>query len=186
MLCASQLVAFCHRLLTPVPASGQLRNRQLVNTGGRHDLSSYMCFNIPGSLHALVRHTARAGFLHVATSATIVDHSTYLDGATNQYQLLIVTPLLSPADESSYTRRWFTGVSNDHPIGVWFDATVSKWAIYKPVLLHQQPGRILGRQLFRCCQPDQVPAHRNTRLLPGSLDLWQLNLYQPSWRERPT
>jgi hypothetical protein len=69
---------------------------------------------------------ASADFLHIATTTTISNNSTYLDGFyinNNPNRLLLVTPVGNPAGGT-------TGVLNNHPIGVWYDSSRARWAIF--------------------------------------------------------
>ncbi|MDQ3361680.1 MAG: hypothetical protein M3534_08465 [Actinomycetota bacterium] len=64
-------------------------------------------------------------FVHRATTESISSNSTYLNNR------LINN---NPAAILSVTQNWNPGGSggtyNDHPVGVWYDAGVRKWAIF--------------------------------------------------------
>ena len=65
-----------------------------------------------------------ADFLHIAT--TVSGNSTYLNSPylnNNPTRLLTVTPMWNPAGGA-------TGVYNNHPIGVWYDTSRGRWAIF--------------------------------------------------------
>lgn len=64
-------------------------------------------------------------FVHRATAGNITANSTYLDNpSTNN----------NPNAVLSATQNWNpgggVGIYNDHPIGVWYDPNVKKWAIF--------------------------------------------------------
>jgi hypothetical protein len=62
--------------------------------------------------------------VHHATSANIVDNSTYIDHPlinNNLDAVLTVTPNWNPGGG--------TGIYNVHPVGVWYDDAEEKWAI---------------------------------------------------------
>ena len=68
---------------------------------------------------------ASAWQTHVATAANTSGNSTYLDvyyANGNPNRLLLVTPVYNPTGAS--------GVYNNHPIGVWYDAARGRWAIF--------------------------------------------------------
>jgi hypothetical protein len=63
-------------------------------------------------------------FVHRATSESISANSTYLDDGSingNPDAILSVTQNWNPEGD---------GVYNDHHVGVWYDATVERWAIF--------------------------------------------------------
>ncbi len=63
-------------------------------------------------------------FVHRATSESISANSTYLDDRSTNG---------NPDAILSITRNWNPegdGVYNDHPVGVWYDTTAERWAIF--------------------------------------------------------
>lgn len=70
-------------------------------------------------------NVAAEGVGHQATRASIRGNSTYIDNwqvPNDPDLLLFVTPNPYPT--------WGPGVYNNHPLGVWYDASVGKWAIF--------------------------------------------------------
>ena len=64
-------------------------------------------------------------FVHLATAQNVAQNSTYIDyplANANPSALLFVTPNWNAQDPSS--------INNDHPIGVRYDPTVQRWAIF--------------------------------------------------------
>src|SRR5688572_7285350 len=62
------------------------------------------------------------GFKHTATAANIVGHYTHINHSSLNSRpnaTFVVTPNWGSA-----------GVYNNHPIGVWYDSSVSRWAIF--------------------------------------------------------
>jgi hypothetical protein len=71
------------------------------------------------------RATFDAGFIHRATLENISENSTYLDNPLtndNPEVILYVTQNWNPGGSS--------GIYNSHPIGVWYDASRERWAIF--------------------------------------------------------
>jgi len=66
-----------------------------------------------------------SAFVHHATPENISANSTYLDNPLtndNPNAILYVTQNFNPGGE--------TGTYNDHPIGVWYDSSLQRWAIF--------------------------------------------------------
>ena len=64
-------------------------------------------------------------FIHIATEENVSSNSTYIDyplANANLSALLFVTPNWNPEGSSN--------IYNDHPIGVWYDPTAQRWAIF--------------------------------------------------------
>ena len=64
-------------------------------------------------------------FIHIATEDNVSSNSTYIDyplANANPSALLFVTPNWNPEGSSN--------IYNDHPIGVWYDPTAQRWAIF--------------------------------------------------------
>jgi hypothetical protein len=64
-------------------------------------------------------------FIQRATSENIISNSTYLDNPLindNPDAILFVTQVWNPGGQG--------GIYNNHPIGVWYDASAQKWAIF--------------------------------------------------------
>jgi hypothetical protein len=64
-------------------------------------------------------------FVHRATPENISENSTYLDNPRTNDQpnvILYVTQNWNPDGD--------TGIYNDHPIGVWYDSSAQRWAIF--------------------------------------------------------
>ena len=69
--------------------------------------------------------TLGAVFVHRATPENISANSTYLDNPltnNNPNVILYVTQNFNPEGEG--------GTYNGHPIGVWYDSDVQRWAIF--------------------------------------------------------
>jgi hypothetical protein len=69
--------------------------------------------------------TLGAVFVHRATPENISANSTYLDNSQTNDEpsvILYVTPNYNPGGGS--------GTYNDHPIGVWYDSSTQRWAIF--------------------------------------------------------
>jgi|SRR5215213_9601030 len=64
-------------------------------------------------------------FIQRTTSENIISNSTYLDNPLtndNPDTILFVTQVWNPGGQG--------GIYNDHAIGVWYDASAQKWAIF--------------------------------------------------------
>ncbi|MCS6847109.1 MAG: hypothetical protein RMN52_05265, partial [Anaerolineae bacterium] len=74
-------------------------------------------------------------FLHVATSANISGHSTYIDHPAlngNPGAIFLVTQNWNPGGVG--------GTYNSNPIGVWYNALQNKWAVFNQNLAAMPPG----------------------------------------------
>ena len=66
-----------------------------------------------------------SAFVHRATPDNISANSTYLDNPLtndNPNVILYITQNFNPGGEGS--------TYNDHPVGVWYDPSVQRWAIF--------------------------------------------------------
>ena len=71
------------------------------------------------------RLTLDAVLVHRATPENISANSTYLDNPQTNDEpnvILYVTQNWNPGGD--------TGTYNDHPIGVWYDSSTQRWAIF--------------------------------------------------------
>jgi len=77
------------------------------------------------SFNVFTRPAASNVYTHVATASNSSGDSTYLDNVytnNNPYALIWVTPNYNPGGKG--------GVYNNHNIGVWYDSSRCKWAIF--------------------------------------------------------
>jgi hypothetical protein len=76
--------------------------------------------------HAAPKAPHDVRFIQTATRSNVVENSTYINNpATNGHRhvLIFVTPTFNPNNTVG-------GRFNNHPIGVWYDTSVNKWAIF--------------------------------------------------------
>src|SRR5262249_36508160 len=80
----------------------------------------------PRAVHAAPRAPHDIRFIQTSTRSNVVENSTYINNqATNGHRhiLIFVTPSFNPNNTAG-------GRFNNHPIGVWYDTSVNKWAIF--------------------------------------------------------
>lgn len=80
---------------------------------------------IDAAFNVQVPPAGTTGFVHTANAGNIVDNWTYIDSplTTNiPNAIVFVTSNWNPGDVG--------GTYNDHEIGVWYDSSAQKWAIY--------------------------------------------------------
>src|SRR5215831_13470127 len=80
----------------------------------------------PRAVHAAPRAPHDIRFIQTSTRSNVVENSTYINNqATNAHRhiLIFVTPNFNPNNTAG-------GRFNNHPIGVWYDTSVNKWAIF--------------------------------------------------------
>ena len=120
-------ILFATPNLNPGGVGGTYNNH---NFGVYYDSGQWAVFNQDGvtipvgaAFNVLVPNPDTSVFVHKATTANILSHSTIIDYPLtngNPNAILLVTPNLNPGEVG--------GAYDDHPIGVFYDG--SKWRIY--------------------------------------------------------
>jgi len=80
----------------------------------------------PRAAHAAPRVSHDVRFIQTATRSNVVEDSTYINNpATNGHRhvLIFVTPNFNPNNTAD-------GRFNNHPLGVWYDTSRNRWAIF--------------------------------------------------------
>ena len=80
----------------------------------------------PRAAHAAPRAPHDVRFVQTATRSNVIENSTYINNpATNGHRhvLIFVTPNFNPNNTAG-------GRFNNHPIGVWYDTSRNRWAIF--------------------------------------------------------